>query len=60
MCTANSPPDPLIHTTFSLVWNYENQLSTIITNEEAQNITTVPDEDGIVLDEEGLEIQDYE
>lgn len=40
--------------------HFENSLSDIINNEEAQEITLVGDEDGIVLDEEGCEINDYE
>ena len=39
---------------------FENSLTDIINNEEAQDITLVGDEDGIVLDNEGCEIDDYE
>lgn len=39
---------------------FENSLTDMINNEEAQDITLVGDEDGIVLDDEGCEIDDYE
>lgn len=39
---------------------YENSLTDMINDEEAQDITMVGDEDGIVLDDEGCELDDYE
>lgn len=39
---------------------FENSLTDMINDEEVQNIRLVGDEDGIVLDEEGCEMNDYE
>jgi hypothetical protein len=39
---------------------FENSLTSIICDEETQNITLVGDADGIVLDDNGCELDDYE
>ena len=39
---------------------FEESLTGIITNEETENISMVADEDGVVYDEVGCEIDDYE
>ena len=39
---------------------FENSLTAIITSEETEKITMVADEDGIIYDEVGCEINDYE
>ena len=39
---------------------FENTLTEIINQEEMQNINMVADEDGIVYDEQGCELDDYE
>ena len=39
---------------------FENSFTGIIMNEETENINMIPDEDGIVYDEQGCEIDDYE
>ena len=39
---------------------FEESLNGIITNEETENISMVADDDGVVYDEVGCEIDDYE
>ena len=40
--------------------DFENSLTEMINEEEAQNMNMVADEDGIVYDEQGCEVDDYE